>query len=211
MKKVWMNAALFAVLILLSLAVWGDITLADQVERGNILQQGFSLITDNRPTWDLIMRWVNFFILAFVIGKYSRVPIAQFLKEKRAETSLTIKQLEEKKQAAERKIEEGQVLLQSSRDRLALIKERIVAEGRRRKERIIEDARQECRLMLAAAQVRIDNQIRDAAERVRHELIDKAAELAEARLPNLLVEQDHHRLVKRWLDAAVGPPPASSL
>ena len=211
MKKVWMNAALFAVLILLSLAVWGDIALADQVERGNILQQGFSLITENRPTWDLIMRWVNFLILAFVIIKYSRAPIAQFLKEKRAETSLTIKQLEEKKQAAERKIEEGQVLLQSSRDRLALIKERIVAEGRRRKERIIEDARQECRLMLAAAQVRIDNQIRDAAENVRHELIDKAAELAEARLPKLLVEQDHHRLVKRWLDAAVGPPPASSL
>jgi F-type H+-transporting ATPase subunit b len=210
MKKVLMNVGLLTVLILLSLVIWGDIALADQVEQGNIFQRGFSMITDNRPTWDLIMRWVNFLILAFVIIKYSRAPIAQFLKEKRSETSLTIKQLEEKKQAAERKIQEGQAHLQASRDRLTLIKERIVAEGRRRKERIIEDARQESRLMLAAAQVRIENQIRDAAKRVRHDLIDKAAELAEARLPKLLAEQDHHRLVKRWLDAAVGPPPASS-
>lgn len=210
MKKVLMNAGLFAVLILLSRVAWSDSALADQVAGGNIFQQGFSLITDNRPMWDLIMRWVNFLILAFVIVKYSRAPIAQFIKEKRAETSLTIKQLEEKKQAAERKIQEGQVLLQTSRDRLALIKERIVAEGRRRKERIIEDARQESRLMLAAAQVRIDSQIRDAANRVRHELIDKATEMAEARLPKLLAEQDHQRLVKRWLDAAVGPPQAPS-
>ena len=201
MKKAMISTGLICALFFAVVVFWSDISLAADA---NPFQRGIGFIKAHmsRPLWDLIMRWVNFLILAFVIFKYARAPIAQFLQEKRAETSLTIKQLEEKKEAAELKIRDGQIMLQSSQDRLTLIKDRIVAEGQKRKDKIIEDARQESRLMLTAARVRVENQIRDAVEQIKVELIDTAADRAEAKLPQLLADRDHNRLVGQWLDAA---------
>jgi F-type H+-transporting ATPase subunit b len=158
-------------------------------------------INENRQMWDLIMRWVNFIILAVVIIKYARAPLKQFFKEKKVETSLTIKQLEEKKEKAEQKIRDGQILLKSSKDKLVLIKERILAEGQKHKEKIIEEARQESRLMLTNAEVKIENQIRHAADTIKIELINMAEQQAEAKLPQILARQDHDRLIEQWMDA----------
>jgi F-type H+-transporting ATPase subunit b len=202
MRRALINIGFISVLVLILVVLCSDVSLAGQTESGNIFKRGINFINENRQTWDLIMRWVNFIILAVVIIKYARAPLMQFLKEKRAETSLTIKQMEEKKAEAELKIRDGQIQLKSSQDKLALIKERILAEGQKRKEKIIDEARQESRLMLTTAQVKIENQIRDAAEKIKVELIDMAVQRAEARLPQLLARQDHNRLIEQWMDAA---------
>lgn len=202
MKRALMNIGFIAVLALIVVVLWSGVSLAGQADSGNIFIRGINFINQNRQTWDLVMRWVNFILLAVVIVKYARAPLAQFFKEKRAETSLTIKQLEEKRAEAELKIRDGQVQLKSSQDKLALIKERILAEGQKRKEKIIEEARQESRLMLTTAQVKIENQIRNATEKIKLELIDMAVQRAEARLPQLLARQDHNRLIEQWMDAA---------
>ena len=204
MKKALISLCLVCSLVFVMVGFWSDLSWAAEAAPDGVIQRWVAFFKTylTRPMWDLIMRWVNFLILAFVIVKYARAPVAQFLKEKRAETSLTIKQLEERKQEAELKIRDGRIQLQSSQDRLIQIKERIVAEGHKRKEKIIAGARQESRLMLAAARVKIDGQIREAAEKIKIELIDKAAERAEAKLPQMIAQQDHHRLVSQWMDAA---------
>lgn len=202
MKRALINIGFISVLVLVVVVLWSGVSLAGQADSGNIFMRGINYINEHRQTWDLVMRWVNFIILAVVISKYARAPLAQFFKEKRAETSLTIKQLEEKRADAELKIHDGQIQLKSSQDKLVLIKERILAEGQKRKEKIIEEARQESRLMLTTAQVKIENQIRDAAEKIKIELIDMAVQRAEAKLPQLLARPDHDRLIEQWMDAA---------
>ena len=201
MKRALTTIGLVSVPVILVVALWSGVSLADQAETANIFKRGIDFINENRKTWDLIMRWVNFIILAVVIIKYARAPLKQFFKEKKAETSLTIKQLEEKKEKAEQKIRDGQILLKSSKDKLVLIKERILTEGQKHKEKIIEEARQESRLMLTNAQVKIENQIRDAADTIKIELINMAVQQAEAKLPQILARQDHDRLIEQWMDA----------
>ena len=44
-----------------------------------------------RPTYDIIMRWVNFGILAFIFFKFARRPLKNFLSDKKNEISLQIK------------------------------------------------------------------------------------------------------------------------
>lgn len=202
MKRALKKIGLISVSVLGAVVLWSGVSLAGQAGSGNIFMRGINFINENRQAWDLILRWVNFIILAGVIIKYARAPLAQFFREKRAETSLTIKQLEEKRAEAEQKIRDGQIQLKSSQDKLALIKQRILAEGQKRKEKIIEAARQESRLMLTTAQVKIENQIRGAAETIKIELIDMAVQRAEAKLPQLLARQDHDRLIEQWMDAA---------
>ncbi len=155
-----------------------------------------------RPMWDTVMRWVNFIILAALILKYARTPVVNFLKEKKAETTLSIQLLEGKKREAEAKIKDSQRQLATSQEKLALIKERILSEGERRKEQIISQAHQESQRMLEGAKLKIDSQIREAYNAVRLELIDMAVENAVTKLPHAITDEDQQNWIGLWMDTA---------
>lgn len=158
-----------------------------------------------RESYDLLMRWVNFIVLVVLIVKYARRPVMDFLKDKRNEISSLIDKYEAEKKEAAEKIRESQIQLEASQDRLNLIKERIVAEGQRRKEQVIADAKEESRLLLESARLKIRGQIREAYHTLRAELIDEAAQKALLKLPGLMTREDHERLIQKWL-LAVEPP-----
>jgi F-type H+-transporting ATPase subunit b len=146
-----------------------------------------------RHTYDLIMRYVNFAILAGFFIKYARRPIISFLKDKRAEVRQAIDDLEEKKRGIEKQILETQKELTMGQERLELVKDRIIADGQRRKDELIADARSESAVLLESTQHKIEALLRDASARIRGELIDMAAEIT---------LQDHDRWVQRWMEAA---------
>lgn len=155
-----------------------------------------------RSDWDLIMRWVNFIILAAVIIKYASQPLSDFLKGRKEEVARTLERFETRKNEAKAKIAEGQQLLEASEERLAQIKERIVSEGERRKAEMIASAQQESRIMLETAQQKIEGQIRETYGRIKAELIDAATEHAMAKIPAALTAADHDNLVRLWIEAA---------
>ena len=158
-------------------------------------------IAFTRQTYDVILLWVNFLILAGLIIKFARRPIISFLKDKRAEVSQTIQELEERKTRIDEKIHETQIELDAGQERLVLLKEKIIAEGQRRKEALIGEAQNESALMMASARLKVDALVRDAGERIRAELIDTAAELAQEKLPELITQQDHEKLVRDWMNS----------
>ena len=154
-----------------------------------------------RESYDLMMRWLNFIILATLIIKYARRPIANFLSEKKKEVATSIENLEARKKAVQDKLEEGRRQLTASEGRLASIKERIIAEGENRKAQIIADSQKESRIMLETAQLRISHQIRETQARLKSELIDSATQMTIAKLPGILTAADHDRLIRQWMDA----------
>lgn len=155
-----------------------------------------------RATYDILLRWVNFGILAALVFKYARRPIISFLKDKRVEVSRSIQKLEDEKHRVETRIGEARIQLAAGQERLALIKEKIIAEGQRRKEQMIADARQESALLLKATKHKIDARIRESSERIRTELIDMAADVADGELSRLLTKDDQERLIRDWMEAA---------
>ena len=60
-----------------------------------------------RPIFDLAMRWINFLILAFLIIKFSRVPIKKFLAGKKQDIADEIGGLEAEKEEILRQIDES--------------------------------------------------------------------------------------------------------
>lgn len=155
-----------------------------------------------RPTYDLIMRWVNFIILAFVIVKFARVPLANFIRGRQKEISEEIEELEEQRQAAETAIKEAEEKLAESSSRLETIKERIVAQGKGRKAEIIANAQKESEMMLASARVKVDGQIQSAKDQLRADMVDLAVEQALQRLPGLITDDDNQRIVEEYMAAA---------
>jgi F-type H+-transporting ATPase subunit b len=155
-----------------------------------------------RETYDLIMKWVNFLILAALIIKYARRPIANFLDNQKRAVATSISHLESQKQAAQEKLAEYQRQLTASQERLEEIQKRIVAEGEERKAQLIADAENDSRIMLDVTQLRIDHMLRETHSRIISELVDAAAQMALTQLPGLVTAEDQERMINMWLQAA---------
>jgi F-type H+-transporting ATPase subunit b len=152
-----------------------------------------------RETYDLTMRWINFLILVGVIVKYSRVPIKNFLKMRKADVEAEIVQLEQEKSAA---IARVSALVQegaASQAQLSALKEHLLAEGQRRKREIIEEAKGHSVLMLEAAQRKVEYQILRAKQNFRDALVDAAAEMALQRLPAEFKPADQEKMLALFL------------
>ena len=157
-----------------------------------------------RPVFDLIMRWLNFAIIAFVLVKFARKPIKDFFANRREEIDHQIKKYEQQKEAAEVKVKEATEMLSDSADRLEQIKQRIIEDGEKKKQQIIEKAQQESRMLLDGTQRKIENQIVAARNLIRSELIDSAIALAEKRLPAEITADDEQKLLENYMEVTAG-------
>lgn len=154
---------------------------------------------DWRPTYDLIMRIVNFLILVIIIVKFGRAPLGNFLRGKKEEISSEIKQMEEKKKTAESQLKEVNKMLEESNERFELLKQRIIRQGELKKREIIDEARLESRIMLEGAKKKTDHRIAQAKNAFRSELIDSAIDIAMKTIPKEMKKEDNDKLLKQFL------------
>ena len=156
-----------------------------------------------RPTYDLIMMWVNFLILFGVLYKFLKTPLADFIQGKKYEMEKELNKAEEQKQLAQEKIQESLKMLEEGEDRFNKIKERIVAQGEAQKAKIIEEAQNQSQYMLTEAKRKIDSQIVRAKEKFRMQLVDRAFDLALQRLPGMITKEDSDKFVEDYIKNAI--------
>jgi F-type H+-transporting ATPase subunit b len=159
-----------------------------------------------RPIFDLAMRWINFLILAFLIIKFSRVPIKKFLAGKKQDIADEIGGLEAEKEEILRQIDESKSQLENSRERLAVLKKRIVTQGEKNRQRIIDEAGQESKMMLKSAKQKVDSRIVEARQLLKSELIDSAITLATQLLPEKITEEDNQKFIDAFMSSASSNP-----
>ncbi len=158
--------------------------------------------SDWRPMFDLVMRWVNFLILAFLLIKFSRLPIKNFLAGKKEEIASEIEELESDKDQVLLKIDESRKQIENSKERLSQLKKTIVAQGEKNKIKIIEDAERESKILLKSAKQKIESRIADAREVIKLELVDEAIALAMQKLPENITDQDNQKFIDTFLESA---------
>ena len=154
---------------------------------------------DWRPVFDLVMRWLNFGIFVFILVKYARTPIKDFLLSRRAEVAREIEMVEEKKEEANKKIQDAARMLDESEVRFTRVKERIIQEGETKKQKLIEDAQQESKILLESTMKKIQSQLLDAKRAFKSELVDTAISLAMKRLPDEITTEDNQNFTNQFL------------
>ena len=157
---------------------------------------------DWRPLFDLVMRWVNFLILAFLLIKFSRAPINKFFEGKKQEIADEIGGLEAEKEEMLRQIEESKKQLENSQERLSGLKKRIVAQGENNRQKIIEEAELESNMMLLSAKQKMDSRIVEARQQLKSELVDAAIALATKLLPGKITEEDNQKFIDAFVSSA---------
>jgi F-type H+-transporting ATPase subunit b len=156
-----------------------------------------------RPTYDLIMRWINFGIIIFIVNKYAKTPIMNFLKGKKEKLAQEIKKLEDKKEDGAAKVKETSKTLDESEIRFAELKERVIQQGERKKQEIIESAQQQSKSMLEDANRRIESFIVQSKNAFKAELIDAAIDLAMERLPQQITDKDNEKFIDQYLTSSL--------
>ena len=89
---------------------------------------------DWRPIYDLAMRWVNFIILAFILVKFGRAPLKNFLQHRQADIASQIEDLEQEKAAVLAEVDQNLKALDASQERFESMKTRIMRQGEKRKQ-----------------------------------------------------------------------------
>ncbi len=170
-----------------------------------LFTSGFALASESgsgwRSTYDLVMRWINFGIIAFLLVKFGKKPLMDFLHKRKESLARDIEILEEKKEKAGLSIREARLRLEDSRAHLDEIKDRIVRRGVRQRQKILDEARAQSVAMMESARRRVESAMRDAKNSFRSELVDAAFDLAMERIPDKITKEDNHKLLLQYLDA----------
>jgi F-type H+-transporting ATPase subunit b len=157
-----------------------------------------------RPIYDLAMRWINFGILVFFLVKFAGPLLVKVLKDQKSEIQQNMERIQQEKDQLLAKLQEAKYTLENSGERLEEIKNRIIEQGERRKQEIIQSANEQSEMMLKNAQLRIGNLINRARRKMMIDLLDMAMEKAIERLPGEITGEDDNRLIKKYLEAAAG-------
>jgi F-type H+-transporting ATPase subunit b len=155
--------------------------------------------SDWRPTYDLVMKWVNFGILVFVIVKYGKAPLMGFLRSQKEVVADEMGVLEKRKAEVTEKIKKTEEILAVSDAHFSELKDKIIKQGEKTKQDIIESARQQSSIMMEMAKKRISNQIIQAKRDFKSEMVNTAIDMASKKLPEQITDKDNDRFVQDYL------------
>jgi F-type H+-transporting ATPase subunit b len=157
---------------------------------------------DWRSIYDHVMEWINFSILFFIIFKYGRRPLMNFLRGQKDEIAKEFERVEAQKVQALAKVREVTDALEESKVRLPELKARLIEKGERRKEELIEEAHAQRLRIMEGARIKIEHQIVRAREKLCLQLLDMAVDEALERLPGLITAEDKQRQVEKYMAIA---------
>lgn len=155
-----------------------------------------------RPTYDLIMLWVNFGILSFILVRFGKKPLMNFLHSQKDELAEEIGNLEKKKSEVVAEIDKTQQTLIESDAYFADLKGRIIQQGEQKRDEIIRQAQQQTETMMEIAKQKIGGRIIAAKRDFKAELVDAAFDMAAERLPREVNEEDNSRLINLYMSSA---------
>ncbi|MFW6334941.1 MAG: hypothetical protein ACOC0W_06680 [Desulfosalsimonas sp.] len=153
-----------------------------------------------RPVYDTIMLWVNFGILVFLLYRYGREPFKNFLHSQSVQISDEINKAENKKNEIQEKIDETRQQMEKSDERYEQIKARIIKDGEKLRQSIVDDAREQARLMLERERKNAQRRMAQARKQLLVELADSATDRAEQKLPQEINQDDQSRMIDFYLD-----------
>jgi F-type H+-transporting ATPase subunit b len=152
---------------------------------------------------DLLLRSMNFVVLAGVLIFLLRKPIAQGLKSRRRGIKDELDDLEAQKQGAERE-------LAGYRQKLSLLDqevEKIVAgyirEGEAAKAKIIEEARVAAEKLQEQAKKNIEHEFEKAKQQLKAEMAGQAVAMAEGLIKEHINDEDQERIIDEYLTKVV--------
>lgn len=153
---------------------------------------------------DWVWKIVNFAILVFILVKFAGKPVKDYLNERKRLIEVSIREAQEAKEMAKKALAEVEERLKLKDKEIAEIiaiskesgdfeKNRLIEEGNRLKEKIIEQAR-----------ANIDHEMKLAREALKAEAAEASLKLAEEKIRTRMTVQEQERLMQESIKMLEG-------
>ena len=200
MKKNGMNLELLQILSMVVALVFvlGGIAFASSSEGG-----GHGGVVHNawlaNDTWKVL----NFAILVVVGFFLARKPVAQFFSSRAKGIEDEIKELQQKKADAEKKLAEYQAKFKNLDQESKLILEDYIKQGEEARARILAEAEAQAEKLEEMAKRNIEQEFKSAKIKLQQEIAEKAMEKAEQVIIASISSKDQDKLVDEYLKKVV--------
>lgn len=151
-----------------------------------------------RKTWDLAWRVLNFLILAFLIVKFGRQPMKDFLAGQRDSLAEEIKEMEEAKEEAEVELKKIEDRVAGLANELSNFEESVTAQAGKDREAILASAEFEANAILERTKRQSEMALEQARKDMTVELVELAGVDAVEKLQAAINTEDRTRLVEEF-------------
>ena len=148
-------------------------------------------------------RVMNFSVLAIALFILLRKPVAQALSGRIEGIKNQLNDLEEKKKDAEKELAEFNERLALLDQEAEKIIEEYIRQGNEAKARILEEAESAAVKLEEQAKRNIENEFKQAKERLQKDIMEKAIEKAEELIKNKITSTDQDKMVDEYLEKVV--------
>lgn len=147
------------------------------------------------PTYELVMKFVNFFILAGVLFYFLRKPVAQGLADRHTSIKKELDEALKAKETAEAKYREHKAKVANLSAEILQLQADFKAEGERQRARIVADAEKAAETIRRQAEAAATNEAKRAADELRAEVAELAVRLAEEVLSKAYTPEDQKKAI----------------
>lgn len=152
-----------------------------------------------RWAWDAALMFINFGILAYLIVRFGRKPIAEFLSGHAAGQAQRLDDAKHELKLAQAQYEASQRKLENLSARIEEFEEMKEREATRARERILEEAQKTAHLLIEDARHRADSVMARAMEQAQAEMAEIIMAEAAKRIQKMIGEDDHRCMVENYL------------
>jgi F-type H+-transporting ATPase subunit b len=152
------------------------------------------------PLWkEYMWKIINFGILIFILFKFARKPLQNFLNKRTETIEKTLNEAKEAKDAALRALHEIEERLKTKDAEIEAILSAARKSGEQERDRIIEESIKLKEKILEQAKTNIEYELKQAKDSIKAEAVELAMELAEKKLKDKLTKEDQERLLDESL------------
>jgi F-type H+-transporting ATPase subunit b len=153
---------------------------------------------------DFGWRVMNFTALAIILLKFLKNPLVDALKGRKQTIAAEFEDPEARRSDAEQEYKEYESKLAGIDDELKQMVETAIAQGQKEKVRILEEAEQGAENIKRQAEMAVQGEIADAKRRLKVEVTEQAALMAEEIIKKNLQDADQEKLVEDYLTKVGG-------
>jgi F0F1-type ATP synthase membrane subunit b/b' len=163
-------------------------------------------VSPARKLWDTIMMFVNFGILVFLFLRYGKEPLMDYLRGIREKISNELGTVQDRLHQTQTARDAEATRLETIDQHIQEIQANVLNMAKREKERIIEEGRRAADKMIQDAEKYSRYKLLAAKKAVRDQMVDIAITMAEDRLARKMTEDDNQRFVEHFIRNLAAAP-----
>ena len=158
-----------------------------------------------RKIWDLIWLFINFFIFMFVLVKYGRKPVTEFISNYGSGIGKDLEKTKSLLAQAEEEFQQSEDTLDQLDKKIEELEEFNQMQAERARKKLLEDAEESSKMIISQARTLAGSELRKARAAAKAELVEMALEEAEKKIREQLRPEDDERLINEYMDHIASP------